>query len=163
MTVMRTTWMERAERATCEQECERMIAAYEADRMAIFLALESQFHTLQNRAQVILGICGVLLTASVLLMTGKLIVAGRDVANVVLASRMLIVAGTLDVLAGAVAVAGVLRIRWVTPPRTDLRDWLAMRLQQRERKTRALHVSITLLVTSMIIYQIAAALVLVQL
>ena len=160
---MRAVWKERVERETREQECERIIAAYEGDRVAIFAALESHFHTLQNRAQVILGICGVLLTASVLMMTGKLIVAGRDMPQLFLASRLLITAGVLDVLSGAIAVAGVLRIRWVTPPTRELHAWVSARLAHRARKTRALHVSITLLVTSMILYQAAAALLLVQL
>lgn len=160
---MRVAWMERNERETREEECERLIAAYEGDRIAIFHALESQFHTLQNRAQVVLGICGVLLTASVLLMTGKLIVAGRQQLDLFLATRLLIAAGVLDVLSGAVAVAGVLRIRWVIPPGGDLRGWVTTRLLYRERKTRALHTSIGLLLMSMVVYQVAAAIVLVKL
>jgi hypothetical protein len=163
MSILPAAWMERGERDTRE-EVDRIIAAYNGDRFAIFNALESQFHTLQIRAQVVLGICGVLLTASVLMMTGKLIVAGREMPpQLFFASRSLIVAGVLDVLAGAVAVVGVLRIRWVTPPISDVRPWLTMRLGHRAHKTQALHFSITLLVMSMIAYQTAAAIMLVQL
>lgn len=146
-----------------KEESELIIAAYGGDRDAIFHAFEEQFHTLQVRAQVVLGICGVLLTASVLMMTGKLIVAGREVAQLFLASRFLIVAGGLDVLAGATAVAGVLRIRWVTPPTGELHAWVRTRVAHRARKTRALHASITLLVISMLLYQAAAAIMLLQL
>jgi anaerobic C4-dicarboxylate transporter len=160
---MRAVWMERAERETREEECEHMIAAYEGERFAIFNALESQFHTLQIRAQVVLGICGVLLTVSVLMMTGKLIIAGRTETQLFLASRFLIIAGVLDVLSGAVAVVGVLRIRWMTPPTQELRAWVMTRLAHRAHKTAALHLSIALLVMSMILYQAAAAIMLVQL
>lgn len=163
MSIVRAASMDRAGRDAPTDECERTIAAYDGDRLAIFHALESQFHTLQNRAQVVLGICGVLLTASVLLMTGKLIVAGREQPELFLASRLLVLAGALDVLSAAIAVVGVLRIRWVTPPRGDLHAWVTTRLAHRARKTRALHISITLLVSSMLAYQVAAALILFQL
>lgn len=164
MSLLRAAWLERAtERETRDEECTRIIEAYAGDHLAIFSALESHFNTLQTRAQVVLGICGVLLTASVLMMTGKLIVAGRDVPQLFFASRLLIVAGVLDVLSGAVAVVGVLRIRWVTPPTGELRAWVMTRLAHRERKTRALHLGIALLVMSMIAYQIAGAIMLVQL
>lgn len=146
-----------------DEECDQFLAAYHGDRDEIFHAFESHFHTLQTRAQVVLGICGVLLTASVLMMTGKMIIAGRTMPQLFFASRVLIIAGVLDVLAGAIAVVGVLRLRWVTPPTGDLRPWVMLRLDHRAHKTQALHFSISLLVTSMILYQVAAAILLVQL
>lgn len=139
------------------------MAAYGADQFErISAVFDAQFRTLHNRAQVLLAICGVLLTASVMLMTGKLI-ARPDLPHLHVASRIMIAAGVSDILAAAVAVGGVLRIRWETPPSRELSEWVMLRLVYRNRKTRALHTSIALLLVSMILYQTAATIVLSQL
>lgn len=143
-----------------EEECKRFIAVY-GQLERIEQVLEAQFHTLHIRAQVLLGICGVLLTASVMITTGK-VIARPDFPNVQVASRLMIAAGVSDVLAAAIVIAGVLHIRWVTPG-GELHAWVMTRLDHRDRKTRALHTSIALLLVSMILYQVAASLVLAQL
>ncbi len=153
---------DRFKRASREEECKQLLAAYEANRFEIVKAIESQFNTLHNRAQVLLAICGVLLTSSVMLMTGKLI-GGPDLPHLSTASRFMIVGGASDILAAVVAVGGVLRIRWESPPGRDLHSWVMTRLVYRDRKTRALHISITLLMVAMLLHQVAATIVLVKL
>jgi hypothetical protein len=151
----------RAERAR-EEESQRIIAAREGDGFKIAEALDSQFKTLQERAQVLLAICGVLLTTSVLLVTGK-VIARPNAPVLSVASRIMIAAGACDILAAAVAVAVVLVVRWASPPGTELHAWLVSRLAYRDRKTRALHASIALLLLSMTLYQAATTIVLSQL
>lgn len=152
----------RRDRANREEECEQILDAYDADRFEISEAFDAQFQTLHNRAQVLLAICGVLLTASVLAMTGKMI-ARPDLPHLAVASRLIVAAGASDMLAAAVAIGWVLRIRWVSPPPTDLHAWVLARLAYRDRKTRALHTSITCLLLAMLLYQAAAIIVLLQL
>jgi hypothetical protein len=124
--------------------------------------MESQFKTLQDRAQVVLAICGVLVTSSVMLVTGKLI-ARPNVPHLAIASHIMIAAGACDILAGAIAVGLVLVVRWANPPVTELHAWLLSRLTYRDRKTRALHASISLLLAAMVLYQTATTIVLSQL
>ncbi len=151
-----------SEPVTREQQARQFIAAYGANRMEIQEALDAQFRTLQNRAQVLLAITGVLVTASVMLMAGKLI--GRpQLPHVYVSSRLMVGAGVTDIMAAAIAVGAVLRIEWATPPDGELEAWVMARLAYRDRKTRALHTSIGLLLVSMILYQLAATVVLLQL
>jgi hypothetical protein len=77
------------------------------------------FATLHGRAQVLLGICGVLLTASVLITTGRLLDRG-SYALARLAGWLLALADLCDIAATAICVGGVLHIRWLTedPSRT---------------------------------------------
>src|SRR5690242_2829653 len=61
-------------RLTRDEECDRIIEAHgPADFAGISEALDRQFRTIHNRAQLLLGICGVLISASVLVTTGRLI------------------------------------------------------------------------------------------
>lgn len=146
---------------TLEQRAKQFIAAYDANRMAIHEAFDAQFQTLQSRAQVLLAITGVLMTASVMLMAGKLI--ARPEFPYYTSSRIMIAAGFADVIAAVIAVGGVLRIVWVTPPESELQAWVMARLAYRDRKTCAFHTSIALLLISMILYQIAATVILLRL
>ena len=144
------------------EAAKQFIAAYGANRLEINEALDAQFSTLQNRAQVLLAITGVLVTASVMLMAGKLI-ARPDLPHVYASSRLMVGAGITNIMAAALAVGGVLRIEWATPPESDLEAWVMARLAYRDRKTRVLHTSILLLMVSMILYQLAATVVLLRL
>jgi len=125
--------------------------------------LDQQFATLHSRAQVLLGICGVLLTASVLITTGRII--GRGTYTLQRAAGWLIaLAGLCDIAATAITVGGVLHIRWLTQePSKDLRAWMIRAIAHRDRKTRAYHLALGVVLLSMLFYQTAVLIIVLQL
>ena len=153
----------RFERLPREEECNRILRGHNADFACISDALDKQFRTIHNRAQLLLGICGVLISASVVVTTGRII--GRpDFLHQHFAGRLLIVAGVLDIASAAVVVANVLSVRWITQqPGADLRAWVLSNLEDRDRKTRAYRIGIFLVLLSMVSYQTAVAMALIQL
>ena len=150
---------------TRKQECERILEAHgPADFERISEAFDRQFRTLHNRAQLILGVCGVLISASVLVTTGRLLAGRPSFAHQHLAGVILVIAGALEIAAAAVVVGGVLNIRWITQqPGGDLHAWVLTNLLYRDRKTRAYRVANLLVLLSMSSYQVAIAIVLLQL
>jgi hypothetical protein len=141
-----------------DAECDRILQGFGTaafDRISV--ALDRQFQTIHNRAQVILGICGVLISASVLVMAGRLI--GRTgLRHHYFPGIMLVVAGVMDISAAATVVAGVLNIRWMTQqPGGDLRAWVLSNLAYRDKKTRAYRFALVLVLLSMMAYQTAIA------
>src|SRR5262249_23698501 len=139
------------------EECDR------SDDSAIKRELEQQFATLHNRAQVLLGICGVLLTASVLITTGRIIGRG-DYALERAAGWLLALAGLCDIASTAIVVGGVLHIDWLTQaPGEDLRDWMMRAIAHRDTKTRAYHAALGGVMLSMLFYQAAVLIVVLQL
>jgi hypothetical protein len=150
---------------TREQECERIVASYgPASFERISEALDRQFRTIHNRAQLLLGICGVLISGSVVVTAGRLIGGRAALQQHHAAGRLLIVAGVLDIMACGVLVGGVLDLRWITQqPGEDLPAWILSNLVYRDRKTAAYRVAIVLLLLSMMSYQIAIVIALLQL
>jgi hypothetical protein len=152
------------DRLTREEECERILNTCGPDHHeAIFMVLDRQFRLLHNRAQVLLAICGVLLSTSVVLMTGKILGSRRlDHQEVII--PLLVVAGSAEIAAAAIVIGGVLRIRWTTQlPGTDLRAWILSSLTYRDSKVFAYHAAIAVLLLSMLCFQTAATLAWVQL
>jgi hypothetical protein len=148
---------------THSEECDQLTELHRADRTAIQQELERQFATLHGRAQVLLGICGVLITASVLITTGRIIGRG-GYALARLAGWLLALAGLCDIAATAICVAGVLHIRWLTQePREDLRAWMMRAIAHRDTKTRAYHAALAFAMVSMLFYQAAVLIVVLQL
>jgi hypothetical protein len=150
---------------TIDEECERIIEAHgPADFERINAALDRQFRTLHNRAQLLLGVCGVLISASVLVTTGRLIGRKPEFEHQHTAGHLLVAAGILEIIAAAVVVGGVLNVRWSTrQPGRDLPGWVRANLVYRNRKTRAYQVATLLLLLSMISYQVAIAIAMLQL
>lgn len=148
-----------------EEECERIVKAHgPADFERISEALDKQFLTIHNRAQLILGICGVLISASVVVTAGRLIGARSDVEHGHTAGILLVIAGVLEIAASAVVVGWVLNIRWSTrQPGDDLSAWVRTNLVYRDRKTQAYRVATLLLLLSMVSYQVAIAIAIMQL
>lgn len=147
-----------------EAECDRLLWAYKDNVHKIRRALEDQFQALHNRAQILLGICGVLISASVLVTTGRII--GRPHFQLQhFAGRALVLAGTLDICTAVVIVGGVINLkRWMTQhPGEDLRSWILSTLAYRDRKARAYRVAVYMMLLSMISYQTAVAIALMQL
>jgi len=157
----------RARFLTLDEECERIVKSHgPEDFERISEALDRQFRTIHNRAQLLLGICGVLISASVVVTAGRLIgrAARPEFEHQHAAGRLLVVAGMLDIAASAVVVGGVLNIRWSTrQPGDDLHAWVLSNLAYRDRKTRAYQVATVFLLFSMIAYQIAIAIAMLQL
>jgi hypothetical protein len=145
------------------EERDQLIELYRADSAAIWHELEEQFKTLHNRAQVLLGICGVLITASVLITTGRIIGRGT-LALAHAAGWLLALAGLCDIAATAIIVGGVLQIRWLTQsPGEDLRSWTMRAVAHRDAKTRAYHVALVITMLSMLFYQAAVLIAVLQL
>jgi hypothetical protein len=154
----------RYEKLSRDEECERILNVHgPGDFAAISTELNRQFATIHNRAQLLLGICGVLISASVLVTTGRLI--GRpQFLHQRFAGRLLVVAGLLEIAAAAVVVGGVLNVRWITQqPGGDLRAWVLSNLKYRDGKTRAYRLGLVLVLLSMVLYQTAVAVALIQL
>jgi hypothetical protein len=153
----------RAAQKRDREELEELIALYRSDAAAIRQELYDQFKTLHGRAQVLLGICGVLLTASVLITTGRIIGRGSyELARI--AGWLLALAGLCDIGATAIIVGGVLHIKWLThAPGEDLRTWVLRAVAHRNAKTRAYHAALVVVLLSMLFYQGSVLMVVLQL
>lgn len=116
--------------------------------------INGQFALLHNRAQVLLGLCGAVITV-----TGF---SGRVIAGTNRPAQALIVTGLgLVLLAALVVVQGVLHLRWLTQqPGDDLHTWLQTSLRYRDRKTTCYRRSIYLLLVGLALYVTALALML---
>lgn len=140
---------------TRQQECERILRQYGTEKMdPIMSMLERQFGVLHNRTQVMLGLCGIVITT-----TGF---SGRIIAGTNLAAQLLIINGiALVLLAAAVVVWSVLHLRWLTQqPGDDLKTWLTTALAYRDRKTEAYRVGVGLLLGGLTMYVLAIAIML---
>jgi hypothetical protein len=153
-----------SKRLTRTKECERILKSHGADFERISVALDRQFLTIHNRAQLLLGICGVLISASVVVTTGRLIGRGPEFSHQRLAGFALVTAGVLEIAAAAIVVGGVINVRWITQqPGEDLRAWVYSNLVYRDRKTRLYRTSIVLVLLSMVGYQFAIGIAMLQL
>jgi len=120
----------------------------------LYRAVEAQFGVLSNRAQVMLGLCGVVITT-----TGF---SGRLIAGTNLAAQISIISGiTLILVAAVLVVVGVMPLRWLTQCRGDDMDaWLAEVLTYRNRKLGHYRIAVVLLLLGMAVYVVAIALML---
>ena len=116
--------------------------------------LERQFTMLHNRAQVLLTLCGVVVTV-----TGF---SGRLIAGTNPLAQALIILGLLFTLgAAAVVVWGVLHLWWLSQHPGELpRGWLLHCLKYRDRKTAAYRVGLILLGAGLSVYVAAVSIML---
>lgn len=144
-----------------EKEAEQILKIYggckdgnyqDANPKEITSLLERQFAVLTARAQMLLGLSGIVITT-----TGF---SGRAIASTGLLAQWLIVSGIFFVLSGAVAIVlGILRLNWVTQLiHTDIRVALLEMLAYRDRKTRAYRLGLLLLIIGLTLYVSAIAL-----
>lgn len=136
-----------------EQEAEQILQIYGRENPRELVALlERQFGVLTGRAQVLLGLCGIVITT-----TGF---SGRAIALTGTAAQWLIVSGIFLILASAAAIVwGILQLNWITQfVGKDLGASLAKMLAYRDRKTRAYRVGLILLVVGLALYVSAIAL-----
>ncbi|HLL90696.1 MAG TPA: hypothetical protein VK324_15450 [Tepidisphaeraceae bacterium] len=133
------------------EELRRILDAYGPNLPDIMGMLERQFAVLHNRAQVLLALCGIVIST-----TGF---SGRIIAGTNALAQWLIVAGVAFVLlSAAVVVWGVLHLRWLTMKGGgDVHQWLATSLAYRDRKTNAYRVGIGLMLLGLTLYVAAIA------
>jgi hypothetical protein len=133
------------------REAEHILKLCLGDHLRAYEILERQLGALVLRAQVVLALCGI-----VAAVTGF---SGRAIAETSAAARLCIAAGLLVVLAAAaVAMAGVLRLRWLSQEIDDQPVVTLLRgLELRDRKTRLLKAALALFVLGFALYCAAIA------
>lgn len=127
-----------------EQEAERLFAHYGKDALPTIMAmLERQFTMLHNRAQVLLTLCGIIVST-----TGF---SGRNIAGTGPWAQFLIIAGlTMVLLAAGVVCWGVLHLRWLSmQPGADTHAWLVTSLTYRDRKTLSYRIALIIMLIGM--------------
>lgn len=132
-------------------EAKNILELCSGDRLRAFQMVESQLAVLVLRTQVMLSLSGIVITV-----TGF---SGHAIAATSLLARGSIVAGLFLVLAAAaVAVVGVLRLRWMTQELDgETLDMLTRALAIRDRKARFLSVALVFFVTGFALYCLAVA------
>jgi hypothetical protein len=135
-------------------EVRRIIAFSNGDKARAFDVIEKQLSVLVLRTQVLLSLSGIVVTV-----TGF---SGRTIAQTSELARGLIATGIVVVLASAaVAIGGVLRLKWLTQDLTDdLEETLGRMLALRDSKTRFLSAALVLFVVGFSCYVAAIALML---
>src|SRR5262245_61953796 len=106
-------------RITREEEVQQITRFHgKVGSEAIYTLLERQFAVLTSRAQILLGLCGIMITT-----TGF---SGRMIAGTnPLAQLMIIVAMGTVLVAATITVRGLLKLKWLTQfPAHDHQEWL---------------------------------------
>jgi hypothetical protein len=137
-------------------EVQRILKLAEGNAARAFEIVDKQLSVLVLRTQVMLSLSGIVITV-----TGF---SGREIARTSEAARVLVSAGILVVLASAaVAIGGVLRLRWLTQEITDdIEETLAGMLKIRDAKSRFLSAALVTFVVGFACYCIAIALMLIS-
>jgi hypothetical protein len=133
------------------REAEHILKLCLGDHLRAFELVERQLGVLVLRAQVMLSLCGIVITV-----TGF---SGRAIAETSHAARISVAAGIFMVLAAAaVAIWGVLRLRWLTQEIDDEPLVTLLRgLEVRDRKARNMRVAATIFVIGFGLYCAAIA------
>ena len=136
---------------TRDEEADRILAVYRDDLPAIMTMLERQFVVLHNRAQVLLTLCGIVIST-----TGF---SGRIIAGTNVLAQVLIIGGVgLVLLSAAIVVWGVLHLRWLTMQHGEnTRDWLLTSLNYRDMKTNSYRIGIVVMLIGLTLYVAAIA------
>ncbi len=137
------------------EECDRILKEVGGGKLDPIMAmLERQFNVLHNRTQVMLGLCGVVITTTGF--SGRIIAGTNFLAQVLIINSVALV-----LLAAGVVVWSVLHLRWLTQQTgDDVRSWLMTALAYRDRKTDAYRVGIALLLVGLALYVGAIAIML---
>ena len=132
-------------------EVKRIIALTKGDPVKAYELVQQQLNVLVLRAQVMLSLSGIVITV-----TGF---SGRTIAQTSEFARNLVASGIVIVLgAAAVAIGGVLRLRWLTQEMTDDTEATLVRmLAMRDQKSKYLNVALVLFVVGFACYCIAIA------
>ncbi|MBK6517707.1 MAG: hypothetical protein IPM79_09170 [Polyangiaceae bacterium] len=132
-------------------EAQLILDLCKGDALRAFEMVQGQLGVLVLRTQVMLSLSGIVITV-----TGF---SGRAIAQTSALARGCIVSGLFIVLlAAAVAVAGVLRLRWLTQSLVaDPLVTLRRGLEIRDRKSRFLSLALALFVAGFSLYCAAVA------
>ena len=138
-------------RAEAHSEARRILSLCRDDHLKAFEMIQSQFAVLVLRAQVMLSLSGIVITV-----TGF---SGKAIAQTSALARYSIVAGLFIVLtAAAVAVGGVLRLKWLTQTLSDdSLGSLVKGIEMRDKKARYLGIALSLFVLGFSLYCVAVA------
>jgi hypothetical protein len=133
------------------REAKEILELASGDRLRAFELVEKQLAVLVLRTQVMLSLSGIVITV-----TGF---SGRAIAETSMLARVSVVSGLFVVLAAAaVAVTGVLRLRWLTQELGgETQVMLERMLTIRDRKSRLLSIALALFVTGFSLYCFAVA------
>lgn len=136
-------------------EVKRIITLTKGDPVKAYELVQQQLNVLVLRTQVMLSLSGIVITV-----TGF---SGRTIAQTSELARNLVATGIVVVLgAAAVAIGGVLRLRWLTQEMSDDTEaTLERMLDLRDQKARYLNVALLLFVVGFACYCIAIALMLI--
>jgi hypothetical protein len=131
---------------TRDEEIERIVDRYQDDWPEIMVMVERHFMVLHNRAQVLLTLCGIVIST-----TGF---SGRLIAGTNATAQWLVIAGIAMVLVSTAVVShSVLHLRWLTMHRgDDTRQWLAATLAYRDYKTSSYRVALIIMVVGLCLY-----------
>jgi len=137
--------------SAASDEANRILGLTGKDSLAAFQVIERQLGVLVLRTQVLLSLCGIVITV-----TGF---SGRAIAQTGLSARLSISSGIFVVLAAAaVAIWGVLRLQWLTQIATDdPLETLVRAIEIRDRKSRFLGFAQVLFVIGFSLYCAAIA------
>lgn len=132
-------------------EAQSILDLCEGDRLKAFQMVQGQLATLVMRLQAILGLSSIVITV-----TGF---SGRTVAQTSTVAKVTVVAGLLLVLvAAAVGMGGVLRLRWSTQELGgSALDSIARVIRIRDRKERFMTTALVLFVIGFAMYCFAVA------
>jgi hypothetical protein len=136
------------------EETQRILAEYDGQFPEIMAMLERQFIVLHNRAQVLMALCGIVIST-----TGF---SGRLVAGTNAAAQGCIVVGLAMILLAAIVVAwGVLHLRWLTmQPGKDIAVWVTTCLAYRDTKTHFYRVGVIFMLIGLAFYCVAMSIML---
>ena len=135
-------------------EVKRILSLTKDDPAKAYELVQGQFSVLVLRAQVMLSLSGIVITV-----TGF---SGRTIAQTSVLARVLVSSGIVIVLlAAAMALGGVLRLRWLTQEITDDPETTRVRmLDLRDRRSRWLASSLVVFIAGFACYCFAIALML---
>ena len=139
-----------------EQEHARLMQEYsDAPFETLMAALERQFAVLHNRSQLLLTLCGIIITT-----TGF---SGTRIASTPLGQALIISGVGLNLLAGIVVVSRVLHLHWLTAQMgEDRSQWLMRSLKYRDAKMAGYKLALWLVVWGLGFYAAAIALMLLK-
>ncbi len=134
-----------------QKEAERILGLVGGDALRAFELVERQLSVLVLRTQVMLSLSGIVITV-----TGF---SGRAIAETSALARGSIAAGILVVLASAaVAIGGVLRLRWLTQAiDEEPLTMIARGVEIRDKKARFLGAALVLFICGFALYCFAIA------
>lgn len=131
---------------TPEEEAKHLIALLSGDAGKVLGTVERQMEILMSRAQTLLSLAGLTITV-----TGF---SGASIARSGTLAALLLVMGLVTVLVGAaLAMGGILRVRWTTQMRAaSLEESVVFAIRARNQKTAAFAKALMLTIVGLALY-----------